>query len=204
MNSDVLLFFGSHGKGPHNVGNIENAEAAIVSIKKTTKTLLNKDIILVIEMTGWQHCRETVELMMSRDKEKARSIFINTVNYYKDALTIIKRGGNVENPDWATILMKFGIDNGYLVELEDAKLEFPWRLLIEFENEDEVQKDRDENFVKQIIELKKNHPNKTIITARGSKHKKWIPEILTKNNLSYKMFDYKNSPNVFERLKYLR
>jgi len=190
MSSNVMLFLGSHGSGLRNEGNIENAEAAIVSIKKVTKDIPNKDKILVIEMGGWQHGRESAELYFTRDKEKGKSIFKDVVTYYKNSLTLIKRGENVQNPDWATILMKFGVDNGLLVELEDAKLEFPWRLFIEFDNEDDVQIDRDKNFVQQLMELMKDHPNKTIITVRGKKHEKWLPAILKTNNIPHQVFYY--------------
>jgi len=202
MEPKAILFLGSHGRGPYNVGNIENVESAIIQIEKRTKRIPNKNKILVVEIGGWRSGRETGELMLSKDMKKGKEIFDEVVAYYKNSIRVFKDGGDVVSHDWATMLLKFGVDNGYITVLEEINFEHPWRLFIEFEDENKVQTDRDEIFVNQLIKLMKKHPNKTLIVVRGKKHAKWMPDILKRNNITYEIIFYPEQTSVVDRWLY--
>ena len=123
MEPKVILFSGSHGREPYNVGNIENAKSAIIQINKRTKKIPNKDKILVVECGGWRSDQETAELMLSKDKRGGKEISDEVYSYYKNLIRVFKKGGDVKSPDWATILLKFGVDNGYISVLEEINYE---------------------------------------------------------------------------------
>jgi hypothetical protein len=207
MNPRIILFLGSHGWGFTNEGDRENALSAIIQIEKRTKKIPANKKILFVECGGWAYNIKTGELILSKDKDKGREIFEKVVGYYNTAIEVFKKGGDVIYPDWATILLKYGVDNGYQTILEKPVFDIIWRFAIELfydknECEDKIQTDRDEIFVDQLMESIEKNPDKVIIVVRGKKHVKWLPDILDRRKITYEIINYPDFVNILDLFIY--
>jgi hypothetical protein len=188
-NPKIFLFLGSHGT-TEDIAGITGARSAIIKIKEMTKNIPNKNKILVVECGGWERNPKVGFLCISKDKEKGRLIFNRVINYYKDLIKKFEIGENIEHYDWASLLLKFGVESGYTTILEEPNFNISWKYFIEFGDEDRFQSKRDEIFVNQLIDLKKKYPSKTLVVVRGKKHDRWMPGILNKNNIPFDIIYY--------------
>lgn len=202
MESKVILFLGSHGRGIYNAGDIENAESAIIRIEERTKKIPNEDKILVIECGGR---RPDPGELFTLSKEEVEKSCDEVKTYYKNSIIAFKEGRDVIRHGWATTLLKFGVDNGYYsTELEEPNFDLVWEFGINcrFDKYEDLQINRDEVFVNQLIGLMKEHPNKILIVVRGKQHEKWMPDILKRNDIPYEIVSYPERAGFVDRWSY--
>lgn len=196
MKSRVILFLGRHGGPPSRTENgnivpIDEEKDIILTVKKirkNTKKIPNISKILVAECRYFDFGRYYRETKW--DKDDAKIIFDDLVKQYEIKRKKLLRCEDLDKSeyDFPSILLQFAKNEGYFdFMLENPHFEITWRYIDEPQNQDAIQTERDELLVNQLQELILKYPEKTLIVVRGINHIRWMPGMLERKGIPFKI-----------------
>jgi len=200
MNPKVILFFGQHGGLPSRTENGDIVPAdedrdiivTMKKIRKETKKIPSINKVLVAECVYFNMKRFYRETKWG--KNDAKKIFDDLVKQYNIKRKKLLRGKNLDKSeyDFPSILLQFAKNEGYFdFILENPYFEITWRYMDEPQNQDAIQTERDELLVNQLHELILKYPDKTLIVVRGINHIRWMPNILERKGIPFKIVEIK-------------